>query len=58
MTEYDYSVVENTNAAPGENPLVACVCLHAVPGYYGSVQIQFGTPETFGTHPGKKRKTF
>ncbi|GJJ71113.1 hypothetical protein EMPS_03463 [Entomortierella parvispora] len=51
MTEYDFALVENTRAADGENPIVACACLHAVPGYYGSVPIQFGKPEVFGTHP-------
>ena len=52
MTVYDYALVENTKVGPGENPIVACGCLHAVPGYYGSVPIQFGKPEVFATHPG------
>ncbi|KAG0049772.1 hypothetical protein BGZ83_005420 [Gryganskiella cystojenkinii] len=51
MTVYDYALVENTKAGPHENPIVACGCLHAVPGYYGSVPIQFGKPEVFATHP-------
>ncbi|KAF9573624.1 hypothetical protein EC968_008261 [Mortierella alpina] len=51
MTEYDYALVENTRAQPGECPLVACACLHAVPGYYGSVQLQYGKVEVIATHP-------
>ncbi|KAF9209047.1 hypothetical protein BGZ59_010303 [Podila verticillata] len=51
MSEYDYALVENTRAAAGENPIVACACLHAVPGYYGSVRLQFGKPEGIATHP-------
>lgn len=51
MSEYDYALIENTRAAAGENPIVACACLHAVPGYYGSVRLQFGKPEVIATHP-------
>ncbi|KAG0039502.1 hypothetical protein BGZ82_008013 [Podila clonocystis] len=51
MSEYDYALVENTRAGPGENPIVSCACLHAVPGYYGSVPLQFGKPEVIATHP-------
>ncbi|KAG0081200.1 hypothetical protein BGZ92_000337 [Podila epicladia] len=51
MREYDYALVENTRAGPGENPIVSCACLHAVPGYYGSIQLQFGKPEVIATHP-------
>ncbi|KAF9326743.1 hypothetical protein BG006_009873 [Podila minutissima] len=51
MSEYDYALVENTRAGPGENPIVSCACLHAMPGYYDSVQLQFGKPKVIATHP-------
>ncbi|KAG0230764.1 hypothetical protein BGW41_002400 [Actinomortierella wolfii] len=53
MSEYDYALVENTRAKveEGENPLVACVCLQTMPGYYGKVELQYGKPEVVGTHP-------
>ncbi|KAF9274776.1 hypothetical protein BGZ74_004241 [Mortierella antarctica] len=56
MSEYDYALVENTRAGPGENPIVSCACLHAVPGYYGSVHLQFGKPEVIATHPNFRKK--
>ncbi|CAO3571926.1 unnamed protein product [Mortierella alpina] len=56
MTEYDYALVENTRAQPGDCPLVACACLHAVPGYYGSVQLQYGKLEVIATHPDYRNK--
>ncbi|KAF9953557.1 hypothetical protein BGZ72_005340 [Mortierella alpina] len=56
MTEHDYALVENTRAQPGECPLVACACLHAVPGYYGSVQLQYGKLEVIATHPDYRNK--
>ncbi|KAF9163005.1 hypothetical protein DFQ26_003038 [Actinomortierella ambigua] len=51
MSEYDYAVVDNTHAKEGENPIVACVCLQKMPGYYGKVKLQYGKPEVVGTHP-------
>ncbi|KAF9947474.1 hypothetical protein BGZ70_002665 [Mortierella alpina] len=51
MSVYDYAVVENTLAKDDENPIVACMCLQATPGYYGKVQLQYGTPECVGSHP-------
>ncbi|KAF9571285.1 hypothetical protein EC968_000781 [Mortierella alpina] len=51
MTVYDYAVVENTLAKGDENPIVACMCLQATQGYYGKVQLQYGTPECVGSHP-------
>ncbi|KAG9327241.1 hypothetical protein KVV02_002694 [Mortierella alpina] len=51
MTVYDYAVVENTLAKDDENPIVACMCLQTTPGYYGKVQLQYGTPECVGSHP-------
>ncbi|KAF9972711.1 hypothetical protein BGZ73_004158 [Actinomortierella ambigua] len=45
MSEYDYALVENTRAAPGENPIVACAALHEIPSYYGPVKMIFGKPE-------------
>ncbi|KAF9290890.1 hypothetical protein BGZ68_005806 [Mortierella alpina] len=56
MTEYDYALVENTRAQSGECPLVACACLHAVPGYYGSTQLQYGKVEVIATHPDYRNK--
>jgi hypothetical protein len=54
MTEFDYAVVENTLAKDGQNPIVACVSLHGVPGFYGDkVSILFGKPEAISSHPGK-----
>ena len=54
MTEFDYAVVENTLAKDGQNPIVACVCLHGVPGFYGDkVTMQYGKPEAVSSHPGK-----
>ncbi|KAG0232900.1 hypothetical protein BGW42_007809 [Actinomortierella wolfii] len=45
MSEFDYALVENTRAGPGENPIVACAALHEIPSYYGSVKMIFGKPE-------------
>ncbi|KAF9162169.1 hypothetical protein DFQ26_003824 [Actinomortierella ambigua] len=45
MSEYDYAMVENTRAAAGENPIVACAALHEIPSFYGSVKMIFGKPE-------------
>ncbi|KAI1300387.1 hypothetical protein EDD11_006211 [Mortierella claussenii] len=51
MTKYDFAVAENTAAKQGDCWLIACVCLHAVPGYYGSISLQYGKPEVIATHP-------
>jgi hypothetical protein len=52
MSEYDYALVEDTNnKAKGKNPIVACVSLHNVPAYYGSVNLVFGKPELIATEP-------
>lgn len=52
MSEYDYALVEDTNnKAKGLNPIVACVSLHNVPAYYGSVNLDFGKPELIATEP-------
>ncbi|KAF9896567.1 hypothetical protein BX616_007195 [Lobosporangium transversale] len=51
MTEFDYALVENTLAKEGENPIVACICLHACSGYYGKVRLVYGKPECVGTLP-------
>ncbi|KAG0209091.1 hypothetical protein BGX33_005833 [Mortierella sp. NVP41] len=46
MTEHDYAVVENTLAKDGQNPIIACICLHGVPGFYGDkVSMLYGKPE-------------
>ncbi|KAK3836259.1 MAG: hypothetical protein J3R72DRAFT_450858 [Linnemannia gamsii] len=57
MTEFDYAVVENTLAKEGENPIIACICLHGVPGFYGEkVQMQYGKPEAVCSHPDYRNK--
>ncbi|KAF9911954.1 hypothetical protein EC991_001401 [Linnemannia zychae] len=57
MTEHDYALVEDTNnKAKGKNPIVACVSLHEVPAYYGSVQLVFGKPELIATEPSYRNK--
>lgn len=54
MTEYDYAVVENTLAKDGQNPIVACICLQGVPGFYGEkVSMLYGKPEAVCSNPGK-----
>ncbi|KAF9302996.1 hypothetical protein BGZ74_004514 [Mortierella antarctica] len=50
MSEYDYALVENTLAAPGENPIIACAALHEMPSYYGCVMMNFGKPEQIACH--------
>jgi hypothetical protein len=55
MTEFDYAVVENTLAKDGQNPIVACISLHGVPGFYGEkVSMLFGKPEAVSSHPGNE----
>ncbi|KAF9190975.1 hypothetical protein BGZ51_007993 [Haplosporangium sp. Z 767] len=56
MTEYDAALVENTLAKEGENPIVACVCLHLSPGYYGKTSLSWGKPECVGSHPDYRSK--
>ncbi|KAF9932354.1 hypothetical protein FBU30_008334 [Linnemannia zychae] len=57
MTEFDYAVVENTLAKDGENPIVACICLQHVPGFYGEkVSLQFGKPEAVSSQPAYRNK--
>ncbi|KAF8948139.1 hypothetical protein BGZ47_006247 [Haplosporangium gracile] len=57
MSEYDYALVEDTaNMAKGLNPIVACVALHNVPAYYGSVNLVFGKPELIATEPSYRNK--
>ncbi|GJJ77732.1 hypothetical protein EMPS_10091 [Entomortierella parvispora] len=51
MSEYDYALVEDTQRGKGANPVVACVCLHHVKAYYGSVDVTFGKPELVATDP-------
>ncbi|KAF8948817.1 hypothetical protein BGZ47_002399 [Haplosporangium gracile] len=57
MTEFDYAVVENTLAKDGENPIVSCICLHGVPGFYGEkVSMLFGKPEAVCSNPDYRNK--
>ncbi|KAF9425832.1 hypothetical protein BGZ94_007183 [Podila epigama] len=51
MSEYDYALVEDTRRDKGKNPIVACVSLHRLEGYYGSVDLTFGKPELIATDP-------
>ncbi|KAF9146764.1 hypothetical protein BGX30_009546 [Mortierella sp. GBA39] len=57
MTEYDYAVVENTLAKDGQNPIVAGICLHSVPGFYGEkVSMLYGKPEAVCSNPEYRNK--
>ncbi|KAF9549471.1 hypothetical protein EC957_003860 [Mortierella hygrophila] len=57
MSEHDYALVEDTNnKAKGLNPIVACVAIHSVPAYYGSVNLVFGKPELIATEPSYRNK--
>ncbi|KAF9584905.1 hypothetical protein BGW38_004748 [Lunasporangiospora selenospora] len=51
MSEYDYALVENTLAKPGQNPIVACASLQKTSGYYGKTHLQYGKLELIGTLP-------
>ncbi|KAF9153189.1 hypothetical protein BG015_003893 [Linnemannia schmuckeri] len=57
MSEYDFALVEDTtNKAKGLNPIVACVSLHQVPAYYGSINLVFGKSELVATEPSYRNK--
>lgn len=57
MTEYDYAVVENTLAKDGQNPIVAGISLHGVPGFYGEkVSMLYGKPEAVCSNPEYRNK--
>ncbi|KAG0221322.1 hypothetical protein BGX31_009994 [Mortierella sp. GBA43] len=56
MSYYDYAIAVNTLAKQGQNPVVACVCLQASPGYYGKVPLLYGKPECVSTHPDFRNK--
>ncbi|KAG0202452.1 hypothetical protein BGX28_005028 [Mortierella sp. GBA30] len=49
MSENDYALVEDTKRQKSKNPIVACVSLHRVSAYYGSVDLTFGKPELIAT---------
>ncbi|KAI1313027.1 hypothetical protein EDD11_002768 [Mortierella claussenii] len=53
MTDLDYALVEDTKRRdiPGKNPIVACVSMHRVRAYYGSVDLFFGKPELIASSP-------
>ncbi|KAF9578393.1 hypothetical protein BGW38_005815, partial [Lunasporangiospora selenospora] len=51
MSEYDYALVENTLAKPGQCRIVACVSLQSASCYYGKTHLQIARPELIGTHP-------
>ncbi|KAG0262612.1 hypothetical protein DFQ27_002233 [Actinomortierella ambigua] len=51
MSSTDYALVENTQAGPSQNPIVAAVSLHEIPGYYGSVRLTYGKPELIACDP-------
>ncbi|KAF9190921.1 hypothetical protein BGZ51_008070 [Haplosporangium sp. Z 767] len=51
MSENHYALVEDTKREEGKNPIVACVSLHSISGYYGSINLPFGKPELIATDP-------
>ncbi|KAG0375123.1 hypothetical protein BGX24_009515 [Mortierella sp. AD032] len=51
MSEFNYALVEDTNRESGKNPIVACVSIHRVRAYYGSVKMFLGKPELIATDP-------
>ncbi|KAF9908171.1 hypothetical protein EC991_010192 [Linnemannia zychae] len=51
MNEFNYALVEDTTRKDGKNPIVACVSIHRVRAYYGSVKLFFGKPELIATDP-------
>ncbi|KAG0200567.1 hypothetical protein BGX33_010909 [Mortierella sp. NVP41] len=51
MSEFNYALVEDTKRKEGKNPIVACVSIHRVRAYYGSVKLFFGKPELIATDP-------
>ena len=51
MSQFDYALVEDTQRGKGGNPVVACVSLHHIKAYYGSVDVSFGKPELVATDP-------
>ncbi|ORZ12030.1 hypothetical protein BCR41DRAFT_387512 [Lobosporangium transversale] len=56
MSEHDYALVEDTKRSNGKNPIVACVSLHRVRAFYGSVDLSFGKPELIATDPEYRNK--
>lgn len=46
-----YALVEHRTRATHKNPIVACVTLHRLEGYFGSVDRTFGKPELIATDP-------
>ncbi|KAF8971002.1 hypothetical protein BGZ46_010356 [Entomortierella lignicola] len=56
MSEYDYAVVENTLAKDDQLPIVACIRLQGVMGYYGKTELFFGRPEVVGCLPEYRNK--
>lgn len=53
MSEYDFALVEDKARLNQKdmNPIVACVALHRIKAYYGSVDLYFGKPELIATDP-------
>lgn len=52
MSEFNYALVEDTKRkGTDKNPVVACVSIHRVRAYYGSIKLFFGKPELIATDP-------
>ncbi|KAF9130381.1 hypothetical protein BGW39_003130 [Mortierella sp. 14UC] len=49
MSEFNYALVEDTKRSDGKNPIVACVSIHRLRVYCGSVKLFFGKPELIAT---------
>lgn len=58
MSEHDYALIEDTKREEGKNPIVACVSLHRMRAFYGSIDLFFGKPELIATDPEYRNKGF
>lgn len=58
MSENDYALIEDTKREAGKNPIVACVSIHRVRAFYGSVDLFFGKPELIATDPEYRNQGF
>ncbi|GJJ68965.1 hypothetical protein EMPS_01311 [Entomortierella parvispora] len=58
MSEHDYALIEDTKREEGKNPIVACVSLHRLRAFYGSVDLFFGKPELVATDPEYRNQGF
>ncbi|KAG0011293.1 hypothetical protein BGZ80_000788 [Entomortierella chlamydospora] len=52
QSQYDIALVEDTTRpSQGKNPIVAAVCMHQMAGYYGPIDITYGTLGAVGSLP-------